>query len=79
MAVFGDRIYAGYQLVHRRFEDGEIVAWECNTLELIVSLDQHKSAVSSLVCNDDQTVMVSAGQDCRIIIWDLLSEESSTM
>lgn len=53
--------------------------WDCNTLEFIASLDQHKSAVCSMVCSEDQTVMVSAGQDCRIIVWDLLSEESSIM
>jgi len=79
VAVFGERVYAGYAATDCRYEDGDILVWNCTTLEFLMSLDQHKSAVSSMACSSDETIMVSAGQDCRIVIWDLLSEESSSM
>lgn len=43
------------------------------------SLDLHKSTVSSIDVDENDTKMISAGLDGNIFVWDLLSEESQKM
>lgn len=67
-----NRIYVGY-------EDGRISIYDLDDEQFVCSLDLHKSTVSSIDVDENDTKMVSAGLDGNIFVWDLLSEESQKM
>ncbi len=56
------------------YEDGKISIYELDDWQYVCSLDLHKSTVSSIDVDENDTKMISAGLDGHIFIWDLLSE-----
>jgi WD40 repeat protein len=61
------------------YEDGRISIYDLDDEQFVCSLDLHKSTVSSIDVDENDTKMISAGLDGNIFVWDLLSEESQKM
>ena len=61
------------------YDGGTIGVWDIDKQELLFTLEQHLSTVSWLHASEDETQLVSGGEDGQIIFWDLLSEEHLTM
>ena len=59
------------------YEDGEIIVWDVEKGDVLMQLDVHQSAVNDIKVEGE--VMVSSGNDTRIIVWDLISQECQVM
>jgi WD40 repeat protein len=52
-------------------DDSGVKVWQTDTCECLATLEGHRSHVTNIKFSDDQTLLVSAGRDGTIRVWDL--------
>ncbi|KAI0843337.1 BING4CT-domain-containing protein [Hypoxylon sp. FL0890] len=58
-------------VLHVGHQNGTITLWSPNSTEPLVKLLAHKGPVRSLAVDREGRYMVSAGQDCKMAVWDI--------
>ncbi|KAI2611488.1 BING4CT-domain-containing protein [Hypoxylon fragiforme] len=58
-------------VVHAGHQNGTVTLWSPNSSEPLVKLLAHKGPVRSLAVDREGRYMVSAGQDCKMAVWDI--------
>lgn len=58
-------------VLHAGHQNGTVTLWSPNSPEPLVKLLAHKGPVRSLAIDREGRYMVSAGQDCKMAVWDL--------
>ncbi|CAK7203243.1 putative U3 small nucleolar RNA-associated protein 7 [Sporothrix eucalyptigena] len=58
-------------ILHTGHQNGTVTLWSPNSPEPLVKLLAHKGPVRSLAIDREGRYMVSAGQDCRMNVWDI--------
>ncbi|KAI1388283.1 BING4CT-domain-containing protein [Hypoxylon trugodes] len=58
-------------VLHAGHQNGTVTLWSPNSPEPLVKLLAHKGPVRSLAVDREGRYMVSAGQDCKMNIWDI--------
>ncbi|KAI1095421.1 BING4CT-domain-containing protein [Rostrohypoxylon terebratum] len=58
-------------VLHTGHQNGTVTLWSPNSQEPLVKLLAHKGPVRSLAVDREGRYMVSAGQDCRMAVWDI--------
>jgi WD40 repeat protein len=62
------RVAAGY-------DDGTIRVWSLTTHKCVLTLRGHRSGVTCLCANADQSLLASGGKDTDVIVWDPVGEQ----
>lgn len=57
-----------------RYGDGTIRIWDARIATVIISFNGHRSAISTLVFDQDGVRLASGSKDTDIIVWDLIAE-----
>lgn len=58
-------------ILHTGHQNGTVTLWSPNSSEPLVKLLAHKGPVRSVGVDREGRYMVSAGQDCRMSVWDI--------
>ncbi|KAI0900502.1 BING4CT-domain-containing protein [Annulohypoxylon nitens] len=58
-------------VLHTGHQNGTVTLWSPNSQEPLVKLLAHKGPVRSLAVDREGRYMVSAGQDCKMAVWDI--------
>ncbi|KAL7624327.1 putative U3 small nucleolar RNA-associated protein 7 [Parahypoxylon ruwenzoriense] len=58
-------------VLHVGHQNGTVTLWSPNSTEPLVKLLAHKGPVRSLAVDREGRYMVSAGQDCKMAVWDV--------
>ncbi|KAI1139551.1 BING4CT-domain-containing protein [Hypoxylon sp. FL0543] len=58
-------------VLHVGHQNGTVTLWSPNSTEPLVKLLAHKGPVRSLAVDREGRYMVSAGQDCKMAVWDI--------
>ncbi|OTA94043.1 hypothetical protein M434DRAFT_395117 [Hypoxylon sp. CO27-5] len=58
-------------VLHVGHQNGTVTLWSPNSTEPLVKLLAHKGPVRSLTIDREGRYMVSAGQDCKMAVWDI--------
>ncbi|KAI1649646.1 BING4CT-domain-containing protein [Daldinia loculata] len=58
-------------VLHAGHQNGTVTLWSPNSPEPLVKLLAHKGPVRSLAVDREGRYMVSAGQDCKMAVWDI--------
>ncbi|OTA54918.1 BING4CT-domain-containing protein [Hypoxylon sp. EC38] len=58
-------------VLHVGHQNGTVTLWSPNSTEPLVKLLAHKGPVRSLAIDREGRYMVSAGQDCKMAVWDI--------
>ncbi|KAI1210657.1 BING4CT-domain-containing protein [Annulohypoxylon truncatum] len=58
-------------VLHTGHQNGTVTLWSPNSPEPLVKLLAHKGPVRSLAVDREGRYMVSAGQDCKMAVWDV--------
>ncbi|KAI1084399.1 BING4CT-domain-containing protein [Whalleya microplaca] len=58
-------------VLHAGHQNGTVTLWSPNSTEPLVKLLAHRGPVRSLAVDREGRYMVSAGQDCRMAVWDI--------
>ncbi|KAI0009320.1 BING4CT-domain-containing protein [Xylariaceae sp. FL0662B] len=58
-------------ILHAGHQNGTVTLWSPNSSEPLVKLLAHKGPVRSLAVDREGRYMVSAGQDCKMAVWDI--------
>ncbi|KAI2473434.1 BING4CT-domain-containing protein [Annulohypoxylon bovei var. microspora] len=58
-------------VLHTGHQNGTVTLWSPNSPEPLVKLLAHKGPVRSLAVDREGRYMVSAGQDCKMAVWDI--------
>ncbi|KAI0884681.1 BING4CT-domain-containing protein [Annulohypoxylon maeteangense] len=58
-------------VLHTGHQNGTVTLWSPNSPEPLVKLLAHKGPVRSLAIDREGRYMVSAGQDCKMAVWDI--------
>lgn len=58
-------------ILHTGHQNGTVTLWSPNSSEPLVKLLAHRGPVRSLAIDREGRYMVSAGQDCRMNVWDI--------
>jgi U3 small nucleolar RNA-associated protein 12 len=56
------------------YADGSIRLWSASSKSVIVTLNGHRKAVTTLAFDRDGTRLASGGLDTDIIVWDVVAE-----
>jgi U3 small nucleolar RNA-associated protein 12 len=56
------------------YADGSIRIWDPTTASVRLTLNGHKSAVTSLCFDADGLILASGGQDTNVTLWDIIAE-----
>ncbi|KAF3070704.1 putative U3 small nucleolar RNA-associated protein 7 [Daldinia childiae] len=58
-------------VLHAGHQNGTVTLWSPNSPEPLVKLLAHRGPVRSLAVDREGRYMVSAGQDCKMAVWDI--------
>ncbi|KAI1461156.1 BING4CT-domain-containing protein [Annulohypoxylon moriforme] len=58
-------------VLHTGHQNGTVTLWSPNSPDPLVKLLAHKGPVRSLAVDREGRYMVSAGQDCKMAVWDI--------
>ncbi|KAI8961120.1 BING4CT-domain-containing protein [Daldinia sp. FL1419] len=58
-------------VLHAGHQNGTVTLWSPNSHEPLVKLLAHRGPVRSLAIDREGRYMVSAGQDCKMAVWDI--------
>lgn len=58
-------------ILHVGHQNGTVTLWSPNSTEALVKLLAHKGPVRSMAVDREGRYMVTAGQDCRMAVWDI--------
>lgn len=59
-----------------RYEDGEVVLLEMGSFTFRATFDNHKSGITCIRFDRDDSKLMTASLDTAIIVWDIISESS---
>ncbi|OTB03575.1 hypothetical protein M426DRAFT_12514 [Hypoxylon sp. CI-4A] len=58
-------------VLHAGHQNGTVTLWSPNSAQPLVKLLAHKGPVRALAVDREGRYMVSAGQDCKMAVWDI--------
>lgn len=56
-------------------EDGSVVLWDATTKNILQRIEAHEGAVLGVDTLADQSLLVSCGIDCNVILWEAVEPD----